>query len=315
MLGKVIFIDSVHDILWKKLSEMGWDCDDKTNLNKLQTIKILEQYEGIVIRSKFKLEKDLLKKLPKLKFIARAGSGLENIDLVACKALGIEVFSSPEGNRDAVAEHALGMLLMLQNHLKRADSEVRNGIWKRAENRGYELKGKTIGLIGYGVMGKALAQRLSGFGMEILAYDKFKTNFSDGLVAEVSIQEIFEKSDIISLHTNYLPENKYLIDDDFISQMKKPFVLINTARGFNVKTASLVNGLKSGKVIGACLDVLEVESTSFESVEDTAEMKYLKQSQNVILTPHIAGWTHESNYKLSDVLAEKIRSWINLEAQ
>ncbi len=315
MLGKVIFIDSVHDILWEKLSEMGWTCENKTNLDKEQTLEILGEYDGIVIRSKFKLEKELLKSLAKLKFIARAGSGLENIDLVTCKELGIEVFSSPEGNRDAVAEHAMGMLLMLLNHLKRADSEVRKGVWKRAENRGYELKGKTIGLIGYGVMGKAFAQRLSGFEIEILAYDKFKTDFSDEFVKEVSLEKILEESDIVSLHTNYLPENKYMIDDDFINQMNKPFILINTARGFNVKTSSLVNALKSGKIIGACLDVLEVESTSFESVEDTDEMKYLKLSENVILSPHIAGWTHESNYKLSDVLAEKIQSWINLGAQ
>lgn len=315
ILGKVIFIDSVHPILWDKLTKMGWACEDKTNESKENILPYLNQYAGIVIRSKFKLTQALLSELTQLQFIARAGSGLENIDLEACYKLNIKVFSSPEGNRDAVAEHATGMLLMLQNHLKRADTEVRKGIWKRAENRGFELKGKTIGLIGYGVMGKAFAQRLSGFGMKVIAYDKFKSNFADDFAKEASLDQIFQESDIVSLHTNYLLENKYLVNSKFISSFKKPFVLINTARGFNVNTKDLVNGLKSKKVLGACLDVLEAESTSFENIKDSEAMKFLKSAENVILTPHIAGWTHESNYKLSDVLAEKINDWINLEGR
>lgn len=311
-LGKVIFIDTVHDVLWERLVQSGWECIDNTQLETQDILKDLSNYDGIVIRSRFKLTQEVLSKLPKLQFIARAGSGLENIDLNYCQTKNIQVFSSPEGNRDALAEHAMGMLLMLQNHLKRADNEVREGIWKRAENRGFELKGKTIGLIGYGTMAKAFAERLKGFGVKIIAYDKFKKNFSDSFVQEVNLKELCKQSNIVSLHTNYLPENKYLIDENFINNCKNPFVLINTARGFNVNTNDLVKGIKTGKILGACLDVLEYESVSFESVPNEAAssaLNYLKESSRVILSPHIAGWTIESHFKLSDVLADKIENW------
>lgn len=311
-LGSVVFIDSVHPILWERLSGMGYHCVDKTHLDIASGKTEIRKYNGIVIRSKFKLTETLLESCENLKFIARAGSGLENIDLEAAHKLGIEVFSSPEGNRDAVAEHATGMLLMLLNHLKRADQEVRNGIWKRAENRGFELKGKTIGLIGYGVMGRAFAERLSGFGVEIIAYDNSKTNFSDEFTAEVTLSELQAKADIVSLHMNYHESNRYFVDADFISGFSKPIYLINTARGFNVKTSDLVEGLENGSVLGACLDVLEYESVSFEAI-DNAEIptafQYLLDSQQVILSPHIAGWTHESHFKLSNVLADKVKSF------
>jgi len=316
-LGKVIFIDSVHEILWERLTKSGWVCDDQTKSKPDEILRNLTNYSGIVIRSRFRLTEKILSTLPNLKFIARAVSGLENIDTKFCQKKNIRVFSSPEGNRDAVAEHTLGMLLMLQNNLKRADSEVRDGVWRRAENRGYELKGKTIGLIGYGIMGKALAQRLSGFETKIIAFDKYKINYSDSITDEVSLEILLEESDIISVHTNYLPDNKYIVDANFINKVKKSFILINTARGFNVNTKELVVGLKSGKVLGACLDVLEYESNSFESVsqlQNCSELEYLKQSTNVILSPHIAGWSHESYFKLSNILAEKIEEWANLEA-
>ncbi|MBK22263.1 MAG: hydroxyacid dehydrogenase [Flavobacteriales bacterium] len=315
-LGKVIFIDSVHTILWERLTKLGWICDDCTKSNPTEIFKKLNEYTGIVIRSRFQLNQEILSSLPNLKFIARAGSGLENIDTEYCHRKKIQVFSSPEGNRDSVAEHALGMLLMLQNNLKRADSEVRNGLWKRTENRGHELKEKTIGLIGYGVMAKAFAQRLNGFGVELIAFDKYKKNYSDTFTKEVSLETLLKKSDVISIHANYLPENKYIINASFIEQVEKPFILINTARGFNVNTADLVSGLKSGKIKGACLDVLEYESASFESFstkKDNNALEYLKKSSNVILSPHIAGWTHESHFKLSNVLAEKIEKWITPE--
>ena len=315
-LGKVIFIDSVHEILWERLTKAGWICEDFTKYKSAEILQKLHEYTGIIIRSRFQLTKEILSNLPNLKFIARAGSGLENIDIKYCHEKKIKVFSSPEGNRDAVGEHTLGMLLMLQNHLKIVDNEVRNGLWKRAENRGYELKGKTIGLIGYGVMGKAFAQRLSGFEVNLIAFDKYKTNYSDTITNEVSLKTLLKKADIISIHTNYLPNNKYIIDANFIKQVEKPFVLINTARGFNVNTEDLVSGLKSGKILGACLDVLEYESKSFETfsaVQNYSALEYLKQSSNVILSPHIAGWTHESHFKLSNVLAEKIERWINPE--
>ncbi len=312
-LGKVIFIDTVHEILWERLVKKGWICTDETK-SELNTIfKELNKYSGIVIRSRIKLTAEILSNLPNLKFIARAGSGLENIDLLFCAQNNIQVFSSPEGNRDAVAEHTIGMLLMLQNHLKRADSEVREGIWRRAENRGFELKGKTIGIIGYGVMGKSFAQRLSGFNINTIAFDSNKKNFGDDFTKEVTLKEVYKNADIISIHINYHLKNKYLVDKKFIDSIKKPFILINTARGFNVNTADLVSGLKSGKVLGACLDVLEYEATSFESVSDAKTLKaldYLKNSDKVILSPHIAGWTVESHFKLSNVLADKIENWL-----
>lgn len=312
-LGKVAFIDSVHSVLWDKLTTMGWICVDHTNSTAEEAIEIVKAYDGVVIRSKFKFTKDRLSNCPQLKFIARAGSGLENIDLEAADQLNIKVFSSPEGNRDAVAEHAMGMILMLLNRLKIADSEVRNNVWKRAENRGFELKNQTIGLIGYGVMGQAFAQRLSGFGATVLAYDNDKSGYSDGYVQEATLEEVQEKATVISLHMNFHDNNKYFIDQSFIQKMKNPFYLINTARGFNVKTEDLVNAIQTNKVLGACLDVLEFESLSFENVDQEHEnpsLSFLKASEKVILSPHIAGWTHESHYKLSDVLASKIKDWI-----
>lgn len=313
-LGKVVFIDSVHPILWERLVEMGWECTDKTHLTAAEAIQEVKAYDGVVIRSKFKFTADIFNTCPQLRFIARAGSGLENIDLIAAKENDVKIISSPEGNRDAVAEHAMGMLLSLMNHLKRADQEVRAGIWKRAENRGYELKGKTIGLIGYGTMGRAFAKRLKGFDINIIAHDNQQTGFSDQYTSEVTLEDIFEQADIVSLHMNYNPNNKYYINSDFIQKMKKSFYLINTARGFNVETTALVEGLKSGKVRGACLDVLEFEDTSFESIlnENTPEaFTYLIESENTLLSPHIAGWTHESHFKLSNVLADKVKLWLN----
>lgn len=311
-LGTVIFVDSVHSILWDRLEYMGWECIDQTRLAAEEAKQEIVKYDGIVIRSKFKLTEALLKSCKQLKFIARAGSGLENIDLNAANRLDIKVFSSPEGNRDAVAEHATGAILMLMNNLKRADQEVRSGVWKRAENRGYELKGKTIGLIGYGVMGKSFAERLSGFGIEIIAYDINKTNFSDKYTTEVTLKELQQRSDIVSLHMDFHLHNKYFVNEVFIEEFKKPFYLINTARGFNVNSEALVTALKSGKILGACLDVLEYESVSFEGVSGTNNppaLQYLLTAENVILSPHIAGWTHESHFKLSNVLADKIQDY------
>lgn len=308
--GKVVFIDSVHSVLWDRLSSMGYTCVDHTDSSAEEAIQLVKDFDGVVIRSKFKFTRERLAACENLKFIARAGSGLENIDLAAAESLNIKVFSSPEGNRDAVAEHAIGMLLMLLNRLKIADYEVRQDIWKRAENRGFELKNQTIGLIGYGVMGKAFAQRLSGFGIKVLAHDHKQTGFSDQYAQETSLREIQQQANIISLHMNFHKNNKYYINKEFIDKMNSPFYLINTARGFNVNTTDLVEALKSNKVLGACLDVLEFESLSFEKINQNPSLSYLKQSEKVILSPHIAGWTHESHFKLSDVLADKINYWI-----
>lgn len=307
---KVLFLDTVHPILEEKLKKDGHQIIHYLG-NDIEEIQLLlSDIEGVVIRSKIKLDESVLKYAQRLKFIARAGAGMENIDVAYAESKGIVCINSPEGNRDAVGEHIIGMLLMLFNRLKIVDEEVRKGIWLRAENRGIELMGKTVGIIGYGNNGAALAQKLSGFGCRILAYDKYKSNFGNAFVEEVSMNTIFENADILSLHIPLTEETRYLINDTFIDQFRKPIYFINAARGKIVKTASLVNALKSGKVKGACLDVLEYEAVSFEQIEAQDlpdELQYLIQAENVILTPHIAGWTHESNYKLSNVLYEKIK--------
>ncbi len=294
------------------LLEKGFVCDLFYDKPAKELKMLIPNYEGIVIRSKFKITKEIIESAPNLKCIARAGAGMENIDMVAAKEKNIICVNAPEGNRDAVAEHALGMLLMLFNRLKKADTEIREGKWLREENRGIELKGKTIGIIGYGNTGKAFAQKLQGFGVNILAYDKYKRDYAatEG-VKETGLEEIFEKADLLSLHVPLTEETNYLVDDVFISKFKKNIYIINTARGKCLNTADLVKNLEGGKILGACLDVLEYETVSFESVDFASlpePIKYLIKSDKVILTPHIAGWTYESNIKIAEVLARKIIS-------
>ena len=307
--GKVIFIDEVHPVLKDMLLEQGYECVDKIHTSKEEILKQISDYQGIVIRSRFKITSEILDLCTNLKFIARSGSGLENIDTTYANQKGILCFNSPEGNRDAVAEHALGMLLCLFNKIHLASQEVKNGVWIREGNRGIELKNKTIGLIGYGIMGEAFAKRLAGFGVKVIAYDKFKTGFNSDLVKEVSLDELKKESDVVSLHVNYLPENEYLIDSHFIAGFHKNIYLINTARGKCVKTIDLIQALKSGKVLGACLDVLEFEAVSFETLNSKQKtLNELLAFPNVIVTPHIAGWTQESYVKLSSFLGEKIKA-------
>jgi len=302
---KIIAIDSVHPILYDELRNHGHTVDELSHLSGEKLLAVLPSYDGFIIRSKFKITRTILDSCPQLKFIARAGSGMENIDLEYAHSKGVLCFNSPEGNRDAVAEHVLGMILMLLNKIKITDAEVRNGIWKRAENRGIELKGKTFALIGYGQMGTAVAQRLKGFEVKILAFDKYKTNFEN----EATMEEIYGQADFVSIHLPLTNETEYLVDETWLNLFHKNIFFINTARGKCVKTSALVAALESGKVRGACLDVIEFEALSFESIsaiETPLEMQYLMQSDKVILTPHIAGWTHESHLKLSAFLAEKI---------
>lgn len=306
---KILFVDTVHPYLEEKLLENGYDISHFTSSDKGEFMAIADKYDGFIIRSKFVLDKTLLDQCKQLKFIARAGAGMENIDVQYAHQLGIKCINSPEGNRDAVGEHALGMLLMLMNHLKKADSEVRDGVWIRAENRGYELMGKTVGIIGYGNTGSKFAKKLSGFECNILVYDKYKLNITDSFVKQVEMQQIFDQADILSLHIPLTEETYYLINEEFISRFSKSIYLINTSRGKNLNTADLVKALESKKVKGACLDVSEFESSSFEQMDQSEfpeSFKYLIKSDRVILSPHIAGWTHESNYKMSYYLAEKI---------
>ncbi|MCX7744932.1 MAG: hydroxyacid dehydrogenase [Flavobacteriales bacterium] len=306
---KVLFIDTVHPVLEEKLFEHGFQVEHFTGWNRAECLCRLSGVQGIVIRSKFKIDTEFLNHALQLKFIARAGAGMENIDVIEAERRGVICINSPEGNRDAVGEHAIGMLLMLLNHLKRADWEVRQGIWKRAENRGTEIMGKTIGVIGYGNTGSRFVKKLMGFDARILVYDKYKKGFAESWFEESDMETIWNESDILSLHVPLTDETLYLVNESFIQRFKKPFVLINTSRGKVVKTADLVEAIKTGKISGACLDVLEYESASFEKLEREQlpdDFKYLLQAENVILTPHIAGWTHESNRKMSEILAEKI---------
>jgi len=305
----ILFVDTVHPYLEEQLREHGFKLEHFTSTSKEEFIKVAGNYEGFVIRSKFILDKTLLEHCTRLKFIARAGAGMENIDVDFAREKGIDCINSPEGNRDAVGEHALGMLLMLMNHLKKADAEVRKNVWIRAENRGHEIMGRTIGIIGYGNTGSRFAKKLSGFDANILVYDKYKKDISDAFVKQTDMTEIFEKADVVSLHIPLTEETTYLVNESWISSFKKPIYVINTSRGQNLNTADLVNALKNKKVLGACLDVSEYESSSFEAMDKGSipePMKYLIQSEQVILTPHIAGWTHDSNYKMSYWLAKKI---------
>ncbi|MBP8156461.1 MAG: 2-hydroxyacid dehydrogenase, partial [Leadbetterella sp.] len=268
----------------------------------------IENYQGIVIRSRFKIDASFIDKATNLQFIARVGAGLESIDCDYATAKGIRLIAAPEGNANAVGEHALGMLLSLFNQLNKANSEVKSGHWNREANRGLELEGKTIGIIGYGNMGKSFAKKLSGFDATVLCYD-ILANVGDANATQVSLATLQEQADVISLHTPWTPETDKLIDADFIAKFKKPFWFINTARGNSVVTEDLVNALKAGKILGAGLDVLEYEKLSFETLFEGVKpqaFEYLLQANNVLLTPHIAGWTIESHQKLAQTIVDKI---------
>jgi D-3-phosphoglycerate dehydrogenase len=305
----VLFIDTVHPILEEKLTQSGYLCVDGTHWNHAQIMERISEFHGIVIRSKFTIDRAFLNNAIQLKFIARSGSGLENIDMDSVEDLGIRVFNSPEGNRNAVGEHALGMLLMLFNKLKQGDEEVRKRQWNREKNRGIELDGMTVGLIGYGNTAQWFAKKLSGFDVEVIAYDKYAPNFPDANAKSVSLEEIQKKAHVISFHVPETDETRYMFNEDFIANCQNDFFLINTSRGKVVKTSALVSAMKDGKVRGTCLDVLEYESKSFSNFENNQipeDFTYLATSENTVLSPHVAGWTVESYVKLSTYLFEKI---------
>ncbi|MFC2451021.1 MAG: 2-hydroxyacid dehydrogenase [Flavobacteriaceae bacterium] len=303
---KILLLDKNHPLITEQLSEKGFVLEEDFSSSYEQVLEKIHLYEGIIIRSRIPLDAHFLEKAKNLKFIARVGAGMENIDTTKAQELGIKLINSPEGNKDAVAEHVIGTLLVLMNRLFISSNEVKKGIWLREENRGEEILGKTFGIIGYGNMGKAVAKRLLGFDCKTIFYD-IKPNLSDEFAAQVSLQELQENADILSLHTPLTEDTLYMIDEEFISKMKKNFYFINTARGKNLKTSALVNALKSGKIKGACLDVLEYEKTSFENLETKNEdLEYLLNSEKAIITPHIAGWTHESKIKLAQVIVDKI---------
>ena len=306
---KVLFIDSVHGILEERLTSNGYSCIDGTQWSYEKCCELLPEMDGIVIRSRFPMDAKFLSNGQRLKFIARSGAGMENIDVTYCEEKGIQLFNAPEGNRNAVGEHALGMLLSLFNHIPSANNDIREGKWEREKNRGIELDGKTVGIIGYGNNGAAFAKKLLGFDVNVLAYDKYKTGFSHANVIEATLDRIYQEADVLSFHIPQNEETLFFANDDFFNHFQKSIYLINLSRGKIVKTASLVNAMKKNIVLGACLDVLEYEKSSFESMfQETLpeDFTYLLESKNVLLTPHVGGWTKESYYKLSDVLATKI---------
>jgi D-3-phosphoglycerate dehydrogenase len=309
MSKKIMFIDKTHPVLWESLEAMGYSCDDYSGKDREAIIADLGSYVGLIVRSRVKLDREFLEHAGGLRFIGRSGVGLEHIDLEYAAEKGIAVLPSPEGSRDTVGEHTVGLLLCLLNNLARADHQVRQGQWIREGNRATELKGKTVGILGYGNMGTAFAQRLQGFGVNVIAYDKFKTNYGDENARAVDLASLQREADIISLHIPYLPENHYFVNDDFLTACAKPVFVINTARGLVLETAALVNHMKKGKVLGAALDVIEYEEMSFVHLDPKRQpepFQYLLQSERVVLSPHIAGWSDASEKGHALSLVEKI---------
>lgn len=303
---RILLLDKNHPLITEQLLEKNFILEEDFTSSYDEVCRKIENYDGVIIRSRIPLDKNFLEHAKNLKFIARVGAGMENIDIPVAEKLGIQLINSPEGNRDSVAEHVVGMLLVLMNRLFIASQEVKNGIWLREENRGDELLGKTVGLIGYGNMGKATAKRLSGFGCTVIFHD-ILPGLSDEYATQVSLEELKDRAEVLSLHIPLTEESYYLIDGSFISEMKNDFYFINTARGKNVETKSLVEAMRSGRVKGTCLDVLEYEKSSFENLEtENEDLKYLLESEKAIVTPHIAGWTHQSKEKLAQVIADKI---------
>ncbi|MFN3752938.1 2-hydroxyacid dehydrogenase [Flavobacterium sp.] len=306
---RILHIDSNHPLLWEQLEQAGFQNEADFTSTKAEIEAKIQNYHGIVIRSRFKIDQAFLDKATNLKFIARVGAGLESIDCGYAEAKGIHLIAAPEGNRNAVGEHALGMLLSIMNKLNRADRLVREGKWIREGNRGYELEGKTVGLIGYGNMGKSFAKKLRGFDVTVLCHDLLP-NVGDANAKQVSLAELQAQADVLSLHIPWTPETDKMVNSNFINAFAKPFWLINTSRGKNVVTDDLVGALASGKILGAGLDVLEYEKLSFENLfidsEKPKAFEYLLQSENVLLTPHIAGWTFESHEKLAQTIVDKI---------
>jgi D-3-phosphoglycerate dehydrogenase len=306
---RVLFIDTVHSILEERLTKKGFICIDGTQWSKEKCLVEIDKFQGIVVRSRFPIDAEFMNAACNLKFIARSGAGLENIDLEIAEKNGITCFNAPEGNRNAVGEHALGMLLALFNNLCRGNTEVRNGIWKREENRGIELDGKTVGIIGYGNNGQAFAKKLYGFDVDVLANDKYKSDYGDQFANAVSMEEIFKQADILSFHIPQNQETMFMADEEFFKKFQKPIYVINLARGKIIRTKDLLKGLEDKSILGACLDVLEYEKASFEktlAADDNPEFKSLIEMDNVVFSPHVGGWTQESYFKLSDVLADKV---------
>lgn len=305
-MKKIFICDEMHPSLFEMLETAGLDYSYQPKAKREEILEQIGSYEGLMIRNKTRIDEAFLQAAPKLEFIGRAGAGLDLIDKEACDRHEVRLFAANAGNMDAVGEHAMGMLLALMNHIHTADREVRQKIWLREANRGTELGGKTVGLIGYGHNGSAFAKRLSSFNVKVLAYDKYRDNYSDAYAEQATMEQIFEEADVLSLHIPLTEETNYLVKEEFIAQFKKPFYLINCSRGEIVKLAAVLKGLQSGAVSGACLDVLENEK--LHQLPDGPDEVFdtLIQLPNVIFTPHVAGWTHESYVRINEVLVRQI---------
>ncbi|MGB3586477.1 MAG: NAD(P)-dependent oxidoreductase [Tunicatimonas sp.] len=307
-MKKCLIVDKMHESIVPLLKDIGYKADYHPQITRQEVLNIVGSYEGIIVRSKLKIDQEFIDLAHQLQFVGRAGAGLDQLDEVALRARNIHILNAPEGNRDALGEHAIGMLLNLLNHINRADQQVRKGIWDREGNRGIELMGKTVGIIGYGHMGQAFARRLVGFGVTVLAYDKYRQNYGDAFSQEATMKSLFQQTDILSLHVPLTDETLFLIDESYLNQFSKNIFIINTARGKVVKLTSLVSALTSGKVRGAALDVLENEKLAQLSAEQESTLNQLRQSERVLFTPHVAGWTFESYEKINQTLVRKINA-------
>lgn len=304
MNKKILIVDNLHPAFKEQAKLLGYDVDDRPLISREDTLEIIKEYTGIAVRTKFRIDQEIFDAATNLEFVARAGAGLDNIDEAIAKQKNIQLLNAPEGNMDAVGEHAVGLLLSLMNNFRNADQQIRTGKWDRDGNRGYELKGKTVGIVGYGFMGKSFAKKLKGFEVNVIAYDKYKTGFTDEFAREVSMEEIVRQSDVLSLHIPLTKETRQMVNEEYLFHFRKPIFFINTARGEVVNTTALLSALKEGKIIGAGLDVLEAEKFPLLGLQDW--YADIVASENVILTPHVAGWTFDSYRKISEVLAEKL---------
>ncbi len=306
MEKRCLIVDELHTSIIANLENLGFEVSYRPDIHRKEVLEVIGNYEGVIVRSKLFLDKEFFNAAHRLRFIARAGAGLDQIDVEEVKKRQITIVNAPEGNRDALAEHCIGMILCLLNKIHLANNQITAGEWHREVNRGVELTGKTIGIIGYGYMGEAFAKRLSGFGCNVLAHDKYKTGFSDGFIREVSLQRIFEECDIVSFHVPLTEETKGMVNAKFIADFKKNIYIVNTARGEILPLDNLKVQLLSGKVIGVALDVHEFEKKQSLSPDEAALFDFFKTAENVLLTPHVGGWTHESYEKISRILFEKI---------
>jgi len=304
--SRILIVDDLHPAFKELAADLGYEVDDRPLITREETLAVIGDYDGIAVRTKFRIDQELLDAAQQLQFVARAGAGLDNIDVKYAASKGIKLINAPEGNCDAVGEHAVGMLLSLMNNFRKADTEIRNGIWDREGNRGYELKGKTVGIIGYGFMGQSFARKLAGFEVNVIAYDKYKTGYSDDFAQEASMEEIVRRCDVLSFHIPLTAETRQLVDEEYLFHFRKPIFLLNTARGEILNTKALLAAIKDQKILGAGLDVLEVEK--FPALAEQEWYQELIACKQVILTPHVGGWTFDSYRKISEVLAQKLEN-------